>query len=255
MLWYLFFRDHPRDDPSVTQAELDRLPPRSEVAPGTARKGPIPWRRLFARVAPSATVYFCYGWTGWLYFTWLPTFFLHAYNYNIKNSAIFVSGVFFAGVAGDALGGIVADRIFKRTGSLTLSRSALIACTFVASAICLVPVLASDNLVIMTLSLSAAFFFIEMSIAPIWLVPMDVAPAYAGTASGIINAGSAVAGIVSPILFGLIIDRTGSWTAPFIGSVVLLLVGAVLALAIRPEIRMSMDGEVPEGALPAAAPR
>jgi MFS family permease len=210
VLWYFVFRDHPRDDPSITRAELDRLPPQAEVAPSSAKRDPIPWGRLLKRVAPSAAVYFCYGWTGWLYFTWLPSFFLHAYSYNIKSSSIFASGVFFAGVAGDALGGIVADRIFKRTGSLTLSRSVLIAGTFVASAICLIPVLASDNLLIMTLSLSAAFFFIEMSIAPIWLVPMDVAPAYAGTASGIINAGSAVAGILSPILFGLIIDRTGN---------------------------------------------
>lgn len=244
VFWSAIFRDHPRDHPDATAAELDRLPPRAEIAPGTTKRDPIPWRRLLKRVAPSAAVYFCYGWTGWLYFTWLPSFFLHAYSYNLKSSSIFASGVFLAGVAGDALGGIVADRVFKRTGSLTLSRSVLISCTFVASAICLIPVLASDNLTVMTLALSGAFFFIEMSIAPIWLVPMDVAPAYAGTASGIINAGSALAGIISPILFGLIIDQTGSWTAPFVGSIVLLLIGAVLALAIRPEIRMSM-GEDP----------
>ena len=243
VFWYAIFRDHPREHPDVTAAELERLPPQSEIAPSAAKQGPIPWVRLLKRVGPSFAVYFCYGWTGWLYFTWLPGFFLHAYSYNIKSSSIFVSGVFFAGVAGDALGGILADRIFKRTGSLKLSRSVLISCTFVASAICLVPVLASDDLTIMTLALSGAFFFIEMSIAPIWLVPMDVAPAYAGTASGIINAGSALAGIISPILFGLIIDQTGSWTAPFIGSIVLLLVGAVLALAIRPEIRMSLDDD------------
>ena len=255
VFWYFGFRDHPSEHPDITQAELGRLPSRAEVAPSSTRKDPIPWRRLLKRIAPSAAVYFCYGWTGWLYFTWLPSFFLHAHNYDIKSSSIFVSGVFLAGVAGDALGGILADRIFKRTGSLGLSRSALIAATFVASAICLVPVLASDDLVIMTLSLSAAFFFIEMSIAPIWLVPMDVAPAYAGTASGIINAGSAVAGIVSPVLFGLIIDRTGSWTAPFIGSVVLLLIGAVLAFAIRPEVKMAMGSEVATGAVPVAASR
>lgn len=145
--------------------------------------------------------------------------------------------------------------MFKRTGSLTLSRSVLISCTFVASAICLIPVLASDNLTIMTLALSGAFFFIEMSIAPIWLVPMDVAPAYAGTASGIINAGSALAGIISPILFGLIIDQTGNWTAPFVGSIVLLLVGAILALAIRPEIRLDMRDESTGAAVPVPSSR
>ena len=253
VFWHFGFRDHPSEDSRITQAELDRLPPRADVAPRSTRSEPIPWRRLLKRIAPSAAVYFCYGWTGWLYFTWLPSFFLHAYDYNLKNSSIFVSGVFFAGVVGDAMGGIVADQIFKRTGSLTLSRSGLIAATFVLSAVCLVPVLISSNLGVMTLSLSAAFFFLEMSIAPTWMVPMDVAPAYAGTASGIINAGSAVAGIVSPILFGLIIDETGSWTAPFVGSIILLLVGAVLTFAIRPDIKMSAAGDAAPGAIPAAS--
>jgi nitrate/nitrite transporter NarK len=250
VFWHLMFRDNPREHAGVTAQELNRLPPRAEVK---AKKAPIPWVRLLKRIGPSFAVYFCYGWTGWLYFTWLPTFFLHAYNYNLKNSAIFVSGVFCAGVVGDAAGGIVADRIFKRTGSLKLSRSGLIAFTFVASAICLVPVLTSSDLTIMTLALSAAFFFIEMSIAPTWLVPMDVAPAYAGTASGIINAGAALAGIISPIMFGLIIDRTGNWTAPFVGSIILLLIGAVLTLAIRPDIRLDMSEDAAGTPVPVPA--
>jgi nitrate/nitrite transporter NarK len=174
---------------------------------------------------------------------------MHARHYDIKSSAIFASGVFLAGVAGDALGGIVADRIFKRTGSLMLSRSALIAGTFLASALCLIPVMTSSDLTTITIALSAAFFFIEMSIAPTWLVPMDVAPAYAATASGIVNSGAALAGVISPILFGLIIDRTGNWTAPFIGSVILLVIGAALAFRIRPERALEMPAEIEEPAI------
>jgi hypothetical protein len=38
---------------------------------------------------------------------------------NLKNSALFASGVFFAGVIGDWLGGITSDRLLKKTGNLT----------------------------------------------------------------------------------------------------------------------------------------
>ena len=38
---------------------------------------------------------------------------------------------------------------------------------------------------------------------------------YAGTGSGLMNTGSAVAAIVSPLAFGLIVDLTGSWVLPF----------------------------------------
>jgi MFS family permease len=64
---------------------------------------------------------------------------------------------------------------------------------------------------------------------------MDIAPRYAGTASGIMNFGFGFAGIVSPIFFGAMIDLTGSWRVPFLVSIGLLLLGAVLAYYLRPD--------------------
>ena len=86
---------------------------------------------------------------------------------------------------------------------------------------------------------SLAFFFAELIVAPIWSVPMDIAPRYAGSASGMMNFGFGVAGLVSPSSFGYLVDRTGSWILPFIGSIVLLLLGAVLASRLRPDKRFT----------------
>ena len=91
------------------------------------------------------------------------------------------------------------------------------------------------NLTIAAVGLTLAFFFAELIVAPIWSVPMDIAPRYAGTASGMMNFGFAVAGLVSPSSFGYLVDRTGSWVVPFIASIVLLLVGAALAWRLRPD--------------------
>ena len=76
---------------------------------------------------------------------------------------------------------------------------------------------------------------LELTVAPIWAVPMDVAPDHAGVASGFVNAAAAVAGIVSPTVFGLLVDRTGSWTLPFAGSMVLLVVGGAAAFFMKPQ--------------------
>jgi cyanate permease len=64
---------------------------------------------------------------------------------------------------------------------------------------------------------------------------MDIAPTYSGSASGMMNFGFGVAGIVSPSVFGYLIDRTGSWTLPFAGSIGLLLLGAGLAFRMHPD--------------------
>ena len=36
-------------------------------------------------------------------------------------------------------------------------------------------------------------------------------------------------------MFGYVIDVTGSWTLPFLASIVLLLIGSGLALRLRPD--------------------
>ena len=45
----------------------------------------------------------------------------------------------------------------------------------------------------------------------------------------------AIAGILSPVAFGWILDRTGSWTTPFAFSVGLLLFAIVMTWWIRPD--------------------
>jgi sugar phosphate permease len=45
----------------------------------------------------------------------------------------------------------------------------------------------------------------------------------------------AVAGILSPLMFGWILDRTGSWTTPFSISLGLLLFGSVMTYWFRPD--------------------
>lgn len=233
VVWWWYFRDDPGAHPAMTPQDLATLPP---YGASHLTSTHVPWGPLIRRIAPAVLVYFCYGWTGWLFFTWLPTFFLRNYHMNIKSSAIFASAVFFAGIVGDASGGILSDWILRRTGNLEAARRNVIAASFLGTLLALIPVLLVRDLTVVTISLGVAFFLLELTIGPIWAVPMDVAPRYAGTACGFVNAGAAVAGIISPLLFGWIVDRTGDWTLPFAGSIALLLVGVGATFFIKPQI-------------------
>lgn len=230
-VWYVYFRDDPSEHGAITRAELDVLPPPREV--GT--KQSIPWEALTKRILPVTLTYFCYGWTLWLFLGWLPSFFKQSYGLDLKNSALFASGVFFAGVVGDTVGGVLSDRILRRTGDIKLARLSIIVVGFLGAAASLAGVFFTRDLTLVALLLSSGFFFAELVIGPIWSVPMDIAPKYAGTASGLMNTGSAVAAIASPIVFGLIVDMTGDWTLPFVGSIGLCLLGAGLAFTMHPE--------------------
>lgn len=52
------------------------------------------------------------------------------------------------------------------------------------------------------------------------------------------NTGFGVAGVLSPVAFGALLQMTGSWQAPFATSVVLLLAGVVLSLRIDPAVEV-----------------
>jgi MFS family permease len=230
VIWLLYFRNDPKDHPSITAEELATLPPR---ASGTRPQ--VPWGPLLQRMWPVTLTYFCYGWSLWLYLNWLPLFFKNNYSLDLKNSAWMSAGVFIAGVVGDSVGGILSDRVLKRTGNVRFARLSVIVAGFAGALLSLAPIIFVHNITIVALCLSAGLFFIEIIIGPIWSVPMDIAPKYSGTASGLMNTGSAFAAIVSPLVAGYVIDVTGNWYLPFIMSIGLLLLGAFCAFLMHPE--------------------
>ena len=248
ILWIAYFRNNPSEHAGISEQELASLP----AYRGGRRETAVPWRRLVPRMLPTMVVYFCYGWTLWLYLSWIPLYLQHSHNLDLKRSALFSSAVLFAGVVGDTMGGVVSDWVFKLSGNLATARRNVIIGSFLGSLLCLAPIFFVSEIGALALCLGAAFFCLELTIGPIWSVPMDIAPQHSGTASGIMNTGSAIAAIASPWLFGIIIDATGNWNLPFAGSIVLLLLGAVLAFWMRPE-RSIEGGSAPGRAAPARA--
>jgi MFS family permease len=230
-VWVWFFRNDPQEHPSLTAAELATLPSRARYD----GRPTVPSLRLARRMLPVTAVDFCYGWTLWLFLTWIPSFFVENYHLNLQTSAIFSSGVLFGGVLGDALGGVLSDHLLRKSGSLVVARVYVIVGGFLGAFVFLIPVILVHELKVAAVCLSLAFFFAELIVGPVWAIPMDIAPRYAGSASGIMNFGFGLAGIISPWSFGYLIDRTGSWVFPFGASTLLLLLGAVLAFQSRPD--------------------
>lgn len=231
VVWVLYFRNEPMDHPKISDEELQTLPARA-----AGPKPKAPWGPLVRRMWPVTLTYFCYGWALWLYLNWVPSFFKSNYHLDIKHTAIFAGGTFFAGVIGDTLGGVCSDFLLRRTGNVRFARLSVVLLGFVGALLSLLPLLYTHDIDIVSVCLASGFFFSEMVIGPIWSIPMDIAPAHAGTAAGIMNSGSALAAIVSPIAAGVMIDATHNWYLPFIASIAVMAIGAICTFMMRPEI-------------------
>lgn len=231
-IWFAWFRDDPATHPGITQEELSTLIP--VVKPQRGER--IPVGRLGLRFLPLIATFFCYGWVLWVYLTWLPTFFRQLYHMNLQDSALFSGGILIGGVLGDAVGGLLSDWLYKRTGRLEIARSWQIRAGLLLTFASLCTVLVTADLTTVSIALTLALFFLEIAVGPLWLCTMDIAPRYSGTAGGYLSIGFAASGILSPLCFGLMVDLFGSWRLPFAVSIGLMVVGAILARWLKPDV-------------------
>jgi sugar phosphate permease len=230
-VWGFYFRDDPRDHPGVTAAELDTLPAYRTGVPFVD----VPWGKLIPRILPSVLVFFCHAWTLWVFLTWLPSFLVGRYGFDLKHSAIFTSLIFMAGMCGDTAGGLLTDWLYKRTGNLNRARRDAVITGFLVSLLAMSVVFVVDNRVIVIGALAVSLFFLEMTEGPVWAVPMDIAPRYAGVAGGFISTAAGLGALISPAAFGYVSDLSGSFVVPFAMSIGLLGVGILLSFFMRPD--------------------
>ena len=162
-------------------------------------------------------------------------YFMNKHHLDLKKSALLAGLTFFAGVVGDTLGGSFSDWILIRTGNKRLARNAFIAFSLTLAGAFLFTTMLTRDVTMVAIFLGASFFFLELVVGKIWAIPMDITREYAGMAGGMMNFGFGLAGIISPLVFGRIIDKTGNWDIPFALSVVICLIGACLTVFMRPD--------------------
>jgi MFS family permease len=238
LLWMISYRDRPQSHPKVTKQELSEIPAELERAARPA----TPWLRLLRSILPVTIVDFGYGWVLWVFLTWIPTFLADTFDLPLSKYALFTSLVLVGGVIGDTVGGMFADLLLRRTGNLRNSRRTVLLVGLIGSLVWLIPLLVEHTLVVATVSLAVSFFFLELCNATLWAIPMDVAPEWSGTASGMMNTGFGIAGIFSPIVFGVMVDSVG-WQWPFGLSIGLLAAVAIVAAVMKPRRVLPRDVE------------
>lgn len=230
-VWWMCFHDDPRMHPKVDPSSLDGL-----HVSQPDRHARIPFLALTKRMFPVTLVMFAYGWTYWVFVSWLPLYFANRHGTDLKSSALLTSLLFFAGLIGNTVGGVVSDRILRRTGRTRIARCSVILVSLLGAAAFIGPAMFFDDLLIVVPLLAVAMFFLELTIAPMYAIPMDVSKEYAGLGSAYVIMGVGLSGIISPVVFGWLIDLTHNWNIPFATGVGILLLGAAAVGLLRPDV-------------------
>ena len=168
--WWLRFRNQPQQDPSVTPAEL------AEIGETHAMHGDerVPWRRLFRSRMLWLVVlaYGCYGAGSWFYFSWFPTWMVHAAGFSL-NGVLFASLPFLVGMAANVVGGQLGDRLSARWGARIALRRIPAVCLTLTAALLIAMALFHGKVAVVALS-SAGFGMMDLMLPSAWALCLAI---------------------------------------------------------------------------------
>ena len=232
MLFYAVYRNTPEENKWVNKFELAHI--RGMESAGTmplgsgfAEKPKVPWRTLLTTPNMWYVVlaWVCWNYAIYFFLTWLPTYLVEYRRFQIRELAIYASLPLLAGMVGNTVGGVLTDRVYVRTGNLKIARQVVAVPALLAAAALMFPAALAGGQYTALMSLVAAQFFLECVQGPQWSLPMDIGGKCAGTVAGLMNGFGNMAGALSPICFGFLVQR-GLWQAPFFVTAALLVIAA-----------------------------
>jgi MFS family permease len=206
---------------------------------------PIPFGRIMASPVTWGTVIasFCYMYFVYFCMTWMPAYFMERRHLSLSKMGLFVFFSFGGMAIVATLAGWAADRLIGRGYSAVTVRKCFTIAGFSIACTELIGARAT--------SLDTALLFAVVSLSGLglatanyWALTQTLIPGAAiGRISGIQNCSCSLAGIAAPILTGWLLQKTGSYDAPKVAILVVLLVGVLSYLLMIRESYAPKAGE------------
>jgi MFS transporter, ACS family, D-galactonate transporter len=238
-IWWLKYRD-PGEDARANAAELDHI----KAGGGLSFSGvttAFKWSHIVfllrqRQLVGAALGQFCGNATLVFFLTWFPSYLATERHMAWIKAGFYASLPFIAASVGVLFGGQLSDYLLKRTGSANLGRKLpVVAGLLLASCIVGANYVDSDGLVIAIMSVA---FFGQGMVNLGWTLLTDIAPRKLfGLAAGVFNLSANLAGIITPIVVGQIVQRTGSFKAALAFIATLAVIGVLSYLLILGDVK------------------
>ncbi|POT30913.1 MFS transporter [Citrobacter braakii] len=153
---------------------------------------------------------YCISAITWFFMTWFPIYLVKERGMSILQAGFMASVPAICGLVGGILSGFFSDWLLRKTNNLSLARKVPITIGLTMSASMILCNYVGSEALVMFL-MSAAFFgkgFGSLG----WAVVADTAPKeIIGTTGGLFNSLGNIAGIVTPVVIGYILQETNSF--------------------------------------------
>jgi len=202
----------------------------AETAP--TEKRVIPWGRMARTPAVWAICvnHFCHNWSLYVLLAWLPSYFKTMFGVTLTSAGILSAAPWLTSFIMANVGGNVADRMINAGRSPTFVRKLLQATGLLGTASFLLLVQSAGSPTTGMLLMCGATGMLALCLAGFSPNSFDIAPLYADVIWGISNTFATVPGIVGVAVTGWLIERTGTYRAPFVLTAGIAVFGALVFL-------------------------
>jgi len=157
----------------------------------------------------------------------------------VSEGGLVLSALPYAIAAGaNVAGGAASDALVRRLGPTWGRRSLGIAGLGSACVFTIAAMFTRQPLVTIVL-LSLVYGAITFQQSGVFGVCLDLGRRHAGAIVGLMNTSAQVGGFLSSVAYGYIVNRTGSYDAPFVPMAAALLIGALLWLKVDASTELS----------------
>ena len=191
----------------------------------------VKWKDLFRyrTVRGMMFGFFCLNFVIYFILTWFPSYLKTARGLSLAELGTLGTLPGLTAIAVGWFVGINADKLIKNGYDVTLVRKTLVIGGLIAATAVLAAALA-ESIYAMLFFFAVAYSGLACAATGIWCYPADIAPSSNHVASigGIQNFASNLAGIISPVIFGAVLDYSGgSYTPAFAIAAVVAILGAL----------------------------
>jgi len=225
--WWRWYRNRPAEKTGISARELTEIGSPPEEVPRA-----FPWKTIGSdrNVRAIMVGTFSYLYSYYFFLFWLPTYLMHARGFTEPETKLSAVPFVLGGVS-NIVGGFARDAAVRRFGLKWGPRAVGMTGLVTAAGATIAAYATTDRYAALGW-LALCYAGITLQQPTVWATCVDIGKRYAGAVAGCMNTAGALGGLMSSLVFGFWVERTGNYDAVLLSMAATLLLGAVLWLKI-----------------------
>jgi ACS family glucarate transporter-like MFS transporter len=238
IIWGTWFRDSPAEMSGIRPAEQ-----RDQIEPTRAGHR-FPWRTAFRSQSVLALLglTFCYVYVYNFFQTWFHTFLVKGRGFS-EGTLLLSALPYVVAACANLTGGAISDALVRRSG-LKKGRRTLGVAALATAGLFTIAAMVTQQQILTVILLSLVYGAITFQQSGVFGVCLDIGQKHAGAMVGLMNTSSQIGGLLGSVLYGYIVERFGSYDAPFVPMAAVLFLGSLLWLKVDASQVVGMEHRV-----------